>query len=165
MTRHPGPRWCQHSHSGLALCWGHGTHSGSPRKPQEAPGSCKSVFLEDACPPPSKHLPASGPLVWDWSILLTPDLLCSREVTCSLLLLRLAAPTPDSLGSYNPALGPGPTGLGPVPRPTWGGALSTFSPGGSSLQSLQALADLTPLCPQPRGDPPFPWGRSAQGLL
>lgn len=142
------------------------THSGSPGSPQEAPGSCKSVFLKTLAPHPrSTCLPQAPGLGLEH--LLTPDLLCSREVTCSLLLLRLAAPTPDSLGSVQPGpWGPGPSpGLGPVPCPP--GRLLHLQPRWLFSRAFRLLADLTPraLTGNPQSEiPHFPGAALLRGF-
>ena len=134
-------RWKSHSHSGLAPWWG----AQKPTQgPQGAPRSCKSVFLKTLALHPTSTCPPQAPGL-GFECLLSPDLLCSREVTCSLPLPRLATSTPDSLDSLHPRpWGPGPSlGLGPAPclpgrplhrQPRW-----LFS------SAFRLLADLT-LC-------------------
>lgn len=135
--------------------------------PQGAPRSCKSVFLKTLAPQPtSTCLPQAPGLGFE--CLLSPDLLCSHEVTCSLPLPRLAASTPDSLDSlHSRPWGPGPLpGLGLAPCPP--GRPLHRQPRWLFSSAFRLLADLTPcaLTGNPQSEtPPASLGPLCSGVF
>lgn len=135
--------------------------------PQGAPRSCKSVFLKTLAPQPtSTCLPQAPGLGFE--CLLSPDLLCSHEVTCSLPLPRLSTSTPNSLDSLHPRpWGPGPLpGLGLAPCPP--GRPLHRQPRWLFSSAFRLLADLTPcaLTGNPQSEtPPASLGPLCSGVF
>lgn len=135
--------------------------------PQGAPRSCKSVFLKTLAPHPTSTCPPQAPGL-GFECLLSPDLLCSHEVTCSLPLPRLSTSTPNSLDSLHPRpWGPGPLpGLGLAPCPP--GRPLHRQPRWLFSSAFRLLADLTPCAltgnPQSETPPGFPGATLLRGF-